>query len=41
MPTLPNFFFTGAPQTTHSVSGSSVKDWTTSNSWPFSLHRYS
>ena len=42
MPTLPKTFFKVASwQDGQSVSESSLKDWTTSNSWPQFLQRYS
>jgi len=41
MPTLPKRFFTVPPQVGQTEMGSSVKDWTASNSWLQSLQRYS
>ena len=41
MPTFPNTFFNGPEHSGHVVSASSVKAWTTSNSWSQDLQRYS
>jgi hypothetical protein len=41
MPTAPNTLRSEPPQLGHSMSGSSVKDWTTSSGSPQSRQRYS